>query len=580
MPRSPVLGTYISYRDVTGNSCTLDLLKEFLSKHKRSEVLYLCALLNAALESWTGNVREEVHGRLIEFAFLPKDASLLKEIISSSSHPQLVFHRAQILFVAKQALHFCVQDDETVLDKFRQPYWGGLGLAFLMANDLLHFEFPYRDGTTEQQAMIRIAHSIPLLENGSTSLQNKIGRAWLMLKNFEPPPDSRNYFRVEEAFKLATGLSTDDYLAFCVAMITHYLGITFEQLVEGGQSIGLSKEWFKRPHIDFTSIDAFLNDVSASPATLSKSFSSRDWGPLDMTWFRDKPVCMLKKSVYVAIDTRFLAEKLESGIFWRAHNSLEKQKDKERLHNYWGRTFENYMNWLLSQACRNSQNRFYASPKYPNGEEVCDAIITCGSNAVFIEYKGSTFTAESKYKGDLTALAEEIKENLVGTESRRKGIGQLANSILTVFNKEAPVEVTDLDLSGVTTIFPLLVTRDGIGGCWGISHYLQMQADKFFNRRKLRPRTVTPIFCMSTEGIEALSGYLQNKLMTDILECWYKNDPGLHWSFQTIDNSAIGSVDLKKNADLNNAFLAVFQNAVSVLFPGTKLDHSGIVKSP
>ena len=112
-------------------------------------------------------------------------------------------------------------------------------------------------------------------------------------------------------------------------MITHYLGITFEQLVEGGQSIGISKEWFKRPHIDFTSIDAFLNGVSASPATLSRSFSSRDWGPLDMTWFRDKPVCMLKKSVYVAIDTRFLAEKLESGIFWRSHNSLEKQKDKE-----------------------------------------------------------------------------------------------------------------------------------------------------------------------------------------------------------------------------------------------------------
>lgn len=185
-----------------------------------------------------------------------------------------------------------------------------------------------------------------------------------------------------------------------------------------------------------------------------------------------------------------------------------------------------------------------------------------------------------KYKGDLTALAEEIKENLVGTESRHKGIWQLAHSILTVFDKESPVEVTSIDLSGVTTIFPLLVTRDGIGGCWGISSYLQMQADKLFNRRKLRPRTVTPIFCMSTEGIEALSGYPRNTPMTDILKCWYKNDRGLHWSFQTIDNSAISSVDLKKNADLNNAFLAVFQNAVSVLFPDTKLDDSGIVKSP
>ena len=511
---------------------------------------------------------------------MPNDASHLKTIISSSSHPQLLFHRAQILFIAKEALHSCKPDDETILDKFRHPYWGGLGLAFLMANDLLHFEFSYRDGTIEQQALIRIAHSIPLLENGSTHFPNMIGRAWLMLKTFRPTSDSGTYFNIEEAFQQATGLSTDDYLAFCVGMISHYLGITFEQLLKGQESIGLSKEWFKRPHFDITSIDAFLNDVSASPSALSRSFHSRDWGPLDMTWFRDKPVCMFKKSVYAAIDTRFLAEKLESGIFWRVHNSLAKQKDKERLHNHWGKTFENYMNWLLGQACRNSQNRFYASPKYPNGEEICDAIIICGGSAVFIEFKGSTFTAESKYKGDLTALAEEIKENLVGTETRRKGIRQLANSILTVFDKEEPAVVTDIDLSGVTTIFPLLVTRDGIGGCWGISSYLQMQADKFWNRRKLRPRTVTPLFCMSAEGIEALSGYLQSTLMTDILECWYKNDRGLHWSFQTIDNSVIGSVGLKKNSDLNNAFLAVFQNAVSVLFPGTELDHSGIMKSP
>lgn len=121
-------------------------------------------------------------------------------------------------------------------------------------------------------------------------------------------------------------------------------------------------------------------------------------------------------------------------------------------------------------------------------------------------------------------------------------------------------------------VHPLLVTRDDIGGCWGLSRYLQILADKLYNRRTLRPKTITPIFCMSSEGIEALSGYLRCKLMTDLLEGWYKNDRGLNWSFQAIYNSTTRSVGLKSNTDLNNAFQAVFQNAADVLFPGAKLN--------
>lgn len=579
MPIAPRLGTYISYKDVTGTPCTDALLESLLSKYKRSEVLYLCALLNAVLESWSGNIRAEVHEQLLELAFLPEHAHRLKIIISSTSHPQLVFHRAQILYIAKQAL-LCCEDDEAVLDKFRHPYWGGLGIAFLMANDLLHFDFAYRDGTAEQQALVRIAHSIPILESGPTNLTHRIGRAWLMLKTFGPHQGSKSYFNIEDAFQGVAGLSTDDYLAYCVGMISHYLAITFEQITKGEESIGLTKEWFKRPHLDSKSVDAFLKDVSASPTALATSFSSRNWGPMDMTWFRDKPVHKLKESIFVALDARYISEKLESGIFWRVHNSLGSSRDKERLHNHWGITFENYMNWLLAQACRNSYNKFHASPKYSNGDEVCDAIIICGSNAVFIEYKGSTFTAESKYKGDLSGLASEIEDNLIGTETRRKGIRQLTNAILTVFDKQSPSIVTNIDLSRITTIFPLIVTRDDIGGCWGISGYLQIQADKFFNRRNLRPKTVTPIFCMSSEGIEGLTAYLQGIPLTDLLHGWYRNDRGRHWSFQTVPNSAIESHSFKKNSDLDSAFMAVFENAAHVLFPGATLEYPDAPKAP
>jgi len=89
-----------------------------------------------------------------------------------------------------------------------------------------------------------------------------------------------------------------------------------------------------------------------------------------------------------------------------------------------------------------------------SGEGHCDAIVVCGTAAVFLEYKGSTFTATSKYKGDLNELAAEIEENLIGTESKRKGVRQLANAILGVFDKQTPAVVADVDLSQVSTVYP------------------------------------------------------------------------------------------------------------------------------
>ncbi len=60
---------------------------------------------------------------------------------------------------------------------------------------------------------------------------------------------------------------------------------------------------------------------------------------------------------------------------------------------------------------------------------MCDAIVVCGAEAAFIEYKGSTFTAYSKYSGDLQALTKEIDKKLVRSERKRKGLLQLADAI-------------------------------------------------------------------------------------------------------------------------------------------------------
>ena len=570
MPTPPPLATYISFREFTGESCSLDELKTFLSKFLRTEVLFVCALLNTILETWSGKIRRDVHDDLISMAFLPDDANRLKAIISTSTEPVFVFHRLQILFIAKQAVMNC-RDDGNVVDPSNRPHWGGLGFAFLMANDLLHFEFNDTERTLPH-SLIRMAHSIPMLESsGRTSLNYKTGRAWLMLKQFSPSTSSKGYIDVEGAFSTATGLSTEDYLALCVGVVSHYLSLDFERLRKKEDSIVITKEWFTKAGIRPVTVDHFFEEVSAFPDTLATRFSSRDGGPSDMTWFRDKPIYRLREDAVFALDAKCLAEKLDSGIFWRVHTHLKSANEKDSLHNCWGIAFENYLNWLLGHACKNSRNIFYPSPRYEKtGEEVCDAIVVCGADAIFLEYEGSTFTAASKYKGDLEALAAEIEENLIGTESKRKGIRQLSHAILGIFDKKTPAVAANIDFSQVKTVYPVLITRDDVGGCFGISHYLNGKAEGFFYRRKVRPRIVTPIFCLSSEGIETISAYLQNDTLSHLLEGWYREDPGLHWSFPSVENSVTRSHGYKTNSDLDKAFDQVFENAKQVLFPDAK----------
>ena len=570
MPKPPALATYITYEAFTGTPCTLDELTSYLSRFRRTEVLFACALLNTFLETWSGKIRRDVHDGLLSMAFLPDHANRLKAMTSTLTETVFVFHRLQILFVAKQAVMNC-RDDGDLVDPSQYPYWGGLGIAFLMANDLLHSEFDPIQRTLPH-SLIRMAHSIPTLESsGRPAFTYKTGRAWLMLKQFGPSSDTKSYIDIEGVFQAATGLSTDDYLSLCVGTVSHYLSLDFERLRKKEDSIVITKEWFTSAGVSPMTVDRFLEDVSALPETFAARFRSKDGGPSDMTWFRDKPVCKLREDAVFALDTKCLTEKLDSGIFWRVHTHLKSAREKDSLHNCWGIAFENYLNWLLRQACKNSRNIFYPSPRYEKtGEEVCDAIVVCGADAIFLEYKGSTFTATSKYKGDLEALAAEIEENLIGTESKRKGIRQLSHAILGIFDKKTPVVVAGVDFSQVKSVYPVLIIRDEVGGCFGISHYLNGKAEGFFYRRKVRPRIVTPIFCLSSEGIETISAYLQNDTLSHLLEGWYREDPGLHWSFSSVENSVTHSHGYKTNSDLDKAFDQIFQNARQILFPDSK----------
>lgn len=237
---------------------------------------------------------------------------------------------------------------------------------------------------------------------------------------------------------------------------------------------------------------------------------------------------------------------------------------RQRLHRFWGYVFQTYVDRLLSKNAAGGKHTYIRSPQYVSGGEVCDGLILCGSSGILLEYKGATFTAESKYSGDTALLSQALDEKLV-TE---KGVRQLANAIERLFARGTKDQIADVDISRVRRVFPVLVTRDGIGGALVINVILNRKFDTMLNRRSCRPYLITPLFCMDAEVMEGISAYLREVRLDDILDARYKGDPRMMSSFGHVFNPVLDAIGYRPNEFVDLWFDQFTKTGLTVLFPG------------
>ena len=573
MPRGilPQVATCISYEEFSGDKTTGEDFSAWLARFARMPVVYAACVINVLLETWSGSINSEAHEALVRDAFFPDDAHKLLELCKTPGNQRFVFHRLQVLLVAKEALLHCPEDG---INPFKTPNWGGLGIAFLMASDLTYREFP-SPKTREEQVLQALAQTIPVTEYSSRyNLGNRVARYHLMLSRFTRGSVGQSDLDIGAEFHRVTGLDPRLFASLCVGVMSHYIASDYRKLRGGETGLTILPTFFDSAAVSKTSIDLFLNEIAAPLDKVSEELQEKKPGLLDMTVLRSWPLWVYPDGGVFAPDIRFVIEKLESGIFWRVHNSLPDRK-RSALHQLWGETFERYVNWMLQDAVDPKVNLFYPSPKYRRtGVEACDGIIVCGNEAILLEYKGRTFRSQAKYGMDVANLSEEIEEHLIGSETKPKGVAQLANAIKKLFDPCSQVELDNVDLSNVRKVFPVLVTRDDLGGCFGMSHYLNIRFQKLINKKRYKRLTVTPMFCMSVEALEVISAYLAKAKISKILEARYQNDPGLYASFLAIPNNTLAALGDLENKSLNSTFMGIMNETKSTFFPeGTISSH-------
>lgn len=556
----PTMVTYFSFSEFNrGVRATPKQFRSELSNFNCGPVIYACGVMNSMLKDWQGHTDTEAHDTLVRNSLPPELANRIISECHNPQRPRGFYHRQQLLFVSKEAILACPESGGK--DPMALAYGGGIGLVLLMANDLLPKGLAGPAPTTEQMINV-LSEFIPIAEaSGFNKAVNKIVRGHLMLNHF-----FRNgREELERAFKQTTGISVDDYLALCFATLCRYSNLDFKKYIASPNEYVLTQGWYRTTPIPPQALTMFLNEISATISEFRTFLGGKRYVSNDFTCFKNKPLLRDGEN-YFLIDPTFLAEKGESGTFWRMNEALSAPA-RLRFHANWGLAFEGYINWLMADSVDGVKNRCYPNPKFAdNAEEVCDAIVVCGSSAIFVESKGATFTAEAKYGSDPKKLKKEIEEKLIHTDEREVGIGQLALRIGNAFDLKFPRRIEGLDLAGVNKVFPVLVTRDDIGAALVMNAYLASRFRELFRRKAVSVK-VTPAFSLSAQDVEMICGYLKEASFADLLEERYRDDRNLLSTFWAVDNAIVHRIGDRECKSFSDALHNYFRKVEAVLFP-------------
>lgn len=187
MARATQLAVYESYEVVFGRRSSLDELVVDIGQFTQKSVLWVCAVIVTGLQLWNkvDAQPQGVYSRLLSIFF---DRSLWLRFMAGyfAADPQrLVFHRRQVLLIAKLAILHCSGEG---LDA--RANGQVFGFVLLKANDQFHYNLlsdiasANRPVSTRDDFAKIIMEMVAVGEHSSPHAGHLITRSHLMLSRF------------------------------------------------------------------------------------------------------------------------------------------------------------------------------------------------------------------------------------------------------------------------------------------------------------------------------------------------------------------------------------------------------------
>jgi hypothetical protein len=570
------LAVYETFEDMFGRRSTLDELIADIRSFRQQSILWVCATVVTGLQLWGGvDSHPEVYARFLSLFF---DADTRARLIAGywSSPKRLLFHRRQILLIAKLAISHCSGNG---LDARRSG--GRFGFILLKASDQFHYGLLPATAAPhvarrEDLAKI-VTEMVAVGESGSQHIGNLITRSHLMLTRFtDELKGTPDFIDVAREHQSATGLTLEEFEALILGVHARFGENLVQKLNTEPGALPLKEANFASTAIPYDKVRRFLDSVSNSPAMIAGELEKGDNGPNDFTVFRKFPLVEQLYNPHLTtawfgflmLDNLFFLDKVQAGPYWNA-NDLYALK----LRKFWGAVFEKYVNELLRQSCAGTTSIFLPDPRPPSAPstQLCDGIVVSGDAIVLMEYKSSMFRADTKYGGRDAALAKEIENKLVYDREakERKGVGQLAEAVKKILGKGAPLSLPGIDLGIVKRVYLYLITLDSIGGTIGISPFLDTFLQERLTHEEFAHLEIRPLFCSDVAALENISGCFAGRSLPAILEQWFTENPSLT---APLVMTHIPDSLWRGNEWLRQEWNSIFKRIVTILFPGKDPD--------
>ena len=374
------------------------------------------------------------------------------------------------------------------------PENGQFGELLLKSGELLYKKHVVVEDELDGYANIA-AEFLPIYEIASpTDPLFSFMRFYIWLMKIIPRiPTNLLKFDLEAEFQKVFSFTTVTYSEFIAAFALHALQERQTQTFDKPIDATLRKSWFKTTSIPETTLEQMFETVSFSLDSMPDPKDTLGYG--DFEFLKDRPYFLFKDEMYM-LDYEFALGKLESAVIWRVLRNLPNER-KEPWLSYWGLVFEEYVTWMFETYAAPVLHKVYPNPKYTStADQICDQIIICGDTAVLIEAKLATCTAADRYSGDYEKVKVYLEDKLV-----TKGAGQLLNAVRRLGAKGA--DVPDY-LKSIKKIIPVIITRDDVGGCWGVNAYLNKRFKAQLSTKSHKGIVVTPLVSMNVSCLERM----------------------------------------------------------------------------
>lgn len=580
MPIPSQLAVYETFENVYGRKSSMDELIADIRPFTQQSVLWVCAVIVTGMQLWNrvDSQPADVYRSLLSLYFEPELHIRFIAGYWSSNPRKVLFHRRQVLLIAKIALLHCSGGTDA---RFHAERFGSI---LLKANDQFDYGLfaglanPVGPVTEREEYSKIITEMVAVGEDASPEIAPLITRSHLMLTRFtDELRQDPDFIDVAREHQEATGLTLQEYEAMIFATHARFGEQLSKALYRDPGTLPLKEANFATTAIEPKKVSIFVDLLASGPAKMARELRARNNGPNDLTIFRRFPLIQQFYNLhlttawcgYLMMDNLFFLEKVLTGPYWDAS-----ARHGLKLRKFWGAVFEKYVNELLQRACAGTKARFIPDPR-PSGRpdlQICDGIIVSGDSIVLIEYKSSMFRADTKYAGNHQALAAEIEKKLVEDResSSKKGVMQLAEAVRTLFGGNVSAVVPEIDVAKIRHVYLYIVTLDSIGGTIGMSAFLNTFLNQHLDRAAFQSLQIRPIFCSEIEALETSTGFFANVTLPEILERWFVSNPSLIAPLQAVDFSRLR---WQENSWLRAEWISIYKGMVKVLFPSEDPDR-------